>query len=146
MNPSREAEALVELWQQLQEAQVAGDAQRLASLRLLAEAQTRRAGASGEWELLAREAGRHTARVDEQAETQPTAAVGAEATVAQYKPAEEPTVGEASAPDAATEEADEARAGSGGRRLGPIVWVVILVGYIVLQVINRLAGGDGPQP
>ncbi len=146
MNPSREAEELVQLWQQLQEAQVAGDVQRLASLHRLAEAQSRRAGASGEWELLAREAGRHTARVHEQAEAQPRAGVGAGAPVAQYEPVEEPRVDEVSAPEAATEPADEARAGSRGRGLAPIIWLVIIVGYLVLQVIGRLAGGDGPQP
>ena len=73
MNATREAEELVRLWQELQQAQVAGDAARLEALRVRAEAQARRPDASREWELLAREAGKHSVHVHEAREAQPTA-------------------------------------------------------------------------
>ncbi|HVM68512.1 MAG TPA: hypothetical protein VM204_01580 [Gaiellaceae bacterium] len=145
MDPTREAEELVRLWQELQLAQVAGDAQRLASLRIHAESRARRPGASPEWQALAREAGRYTAQIHEQVEAQPTAGVGAEA-MPQYEaaPPAHYEVDEVSAPDAAMEPAEEAGTRGRGRGLGPIVWLVIIVGYLVLQVIGGLTGGEGP--
>ena len=135
MNATREAEALVRRWQELQEAQVSGDPRRLASLAAYAAAQARQAGASGEWDLLAREAERHWQHVHE---AQPTAGVAARGSHA----LEELQLDEVSAPDASAEPAESAP--SQGRSLGPFIWLAILVGYIVLQVINGLNGGEGP--
>ncbi|MDQ3992401.1 MAG: hypothetical protein M3229_01945 [Actinomycetota bacterium] len=140
MNAPREAQELVRLWQELQEAQVAGDGARLTGLRLHAEAQARRPDASPEWELLAREADKHSSRVSEAREAQPTAGVAAEARAESYRVEEEWELDEVSAPDAAREPAEETT--SRGRRLGPLIWVVILVGYLILQMLNGLNGGD----
>jgi hypothetical protein len=138
VNATREAEELVRLWQELQAAQVAGDEARLASLRVRAEAEARRADASREWELLAREAGKHTTHVQEAREAQPTAGVGAEPTAQSYRIEEEFELDEVSAPDSATEPAEEA--GGRGRRIGPLIWVLVLIGYVLLQVLNGLNG------
>ena len=62
MNERHEAEELVLLWQELQEAQVAGDAERLAVLRRRAESESQRPDASREWQLLEQEAGRYRDR------------------------------------------------------------------------------------
>jgi len=141
VNATREADELVRLWQELQVAQVSGDAARLAALRIHAEAQSRRPDASPEWELLAREAGRQAGHVHEARETQPTVGVAAGAGDVQYAE-HEWEVDEVSAPDAATEPAEAGR--RRGRGLGPLIWVVILVGYLILQLINGLTGGEGP--
>lgn len=137
MDATREAEELVRLWQELQSAQVTGDEARLASMRVRAEAEARRPGASPEWELLAREAGKHSSHVHEAREAQPTAGVGADQG-AQYRVEEEWEVDEVSAPDSATEPAEEGA--RRGRGLGPLIWVVILIGYVILQVLNGLNG------
>jgi hypothetical protein len=134
---TREAQELVRLWQELQAAQVTGDEARLASMRVRAEAEARRPGASPEWELLAREAGKHSSHVHEAREAQPTAGVGGDSH-AQYRVEEEWELDEVSAPDSATEPAEEGR--SRGRGLGPLIWVVILVGYVILQVLSGLNG------
>jgi hypothetical protein len=143
VDATREAEVLVQLWQELQEAQVAGDTRRLSSLRALAEAQARRPGASEEWELLAREANRHTARLHEQVESQPTAGVGADPSLGYSEPAARYELDEIGVPDSVLEPAEEGSTPSRGRRLGPIIWLVIIVGYLVLQVIGGLTG-DSP--
>jgi hypothetical protein len=137
VNATQEAEELVRLWQELQGAQVAGDAARLEALRARAEAQARRPDASREWELLAREAGKQSGHVHEAREAQPTAGVAAEPH-AQYKIEEEWELDEVSAPDSATEPAEEAeRRGPG---LGPIIWIVIVVGYVILQILSGVNG------
>jgi hypothetical protein len=143
MDATREAELLVQLWQELQEAQVAGDTRRLSSLRALAEAQVRRPDASGEWELLAREAGRHTSRLHEQVEAQPTAGVGADPAAVYSERADGYVLDEVGVPDSVLEPAEEGSTPSRGRRLGPIIWLLIVVGYLVLQVIGGLTG-DSP--
>jgi hypothetical protein len=137
VNATREAEELVRLWQELQQAQVAGDAARLEALRARAEAQARRPEASREWELLAREAGKHSGHVYEAREAQPTAGVAAEPR-AQYRVEEERELDEVSAPDSAEEPVEEA--GRRGRRLGPIIWVVIVIGYVLLQILSGVNG------
>ncbi len=137
MNATQEAEELVRLWQELQQAQVAGDAARLEALRARAEAQARRPEASREWELLAREAGKHSGHVHEAREAQPTAGVAAEPR-AQYRVEEEWELDEVSAPDSATEPAEEA--GRRGRGLGPIIWAVIVIGYVLLQILSGVNG------
>ena len=137
MNATREAEELVRLWQELQQAQVAGDAARLEALRVRAEAQARRPDASREWELLAREAGKHSGHVREAREAQPTAGVAAEPR-AEYRVEEEWELDEVSAPDSATEPGEEA--GRRGRGLGPIIWAVIVIGYVLLQILSGVNG------
>jgi hypothetical protein len=137
MNATREEEELVKLWQELQSAQVAGDEGRLEALRLRAEAQARRPDASREWELLAREAGKHSSHVHEAREAQPTAGVAAEPS-AQYRVEEDWQLDEVSAPDSATEPAEESE--RRGRGLGPIIWALILIGYIILQALSGLNG------
>ena len=141
MDATREAEELVRLWQELQVAQVSGDVRRLAGLRALAEAQSRRPDASPEWELLAREAARYTGQVHEQVEAQPTVGVGADPGAA-YTPDAEYELEEVAAPDAVLEPAEEGTGRSRGRGLGPIIWLVIIVGYLILQVIGGLTGGE----
>jgi hypothetical protein len=138
VNATREAEELVRLWQDLQAAQVKGDQAQLESLRRRAEAEARRPGASPEWELLAREAGKHSTHVHEAREAQPTAGVGADPSAQSDRVEEEWELDEVSAPDSATEPAEEGR--SRGRGLGPLIWVVILVGYLILQVLSGLNG------
>jgi hypothetical protein len=144
VDTTREADELVRRWQELQAAQVAGDLRALATLRLLAEAQARRPGASGEWELLAREAGRYTSQLGEQVEAQPTAAVGVESAHGGFEPVEQYHLDEVSVPDSAWEPADEEQTPRRGRGLGPIIWLVIVVGYLLLQVIGGLTGGESP--
>lgn len=140
MDATREAEELVRLWQDLQSAQVAGDARRLAGLASYAAARAEQPGASPEWAQLAREAGRNTERLMEQAEAQPTAGVGEETGEAVYE------LEEILAPDAAREPAEEgASTGSGRRRgVGQLLWVVLILGYLLLQVIGNLGDGGGP--
>ena len=135
MDETREAEELVGLWQQLQTAQVAGDAGRLEALRRLAEARAKAPGASGEWGLLAREAGRHRQALGQQREAQPDVAIGG------ASEAPEP-VDVVAAPETAREPAEEAERERQGFRLGPLIWVVILVGYLLLQFFGN--GGEGP--
>jgi hypothetical protein len=137
VNATREAEELVRLWQELQKAQVAGDAGRLEALRARAEAQARRPDASREWELLAREAGKHSGHVHEAREAQPTAGVAAEPH-APNRVEEDWELDQASAPDSAEEPAEEA--GRRGRGLGPIIWIVIVVGYVLLQILSGVNG------
>jgi hypothetical protein len=137
VNATREAEELVRLWQELQAAQVTGDEGRLASLRARAEAEARRPDASPEWQLLAREAGKQSSHVQEAREAQPTAGVGTDER-AQYRVEEEWELDEVSAPDSATEPAEEGS--SRGRRLGPLIWLVILVGYVILQALSGVNG------
>ena len=137
MNATQEAEELVRLWQELQGAQVAGDAGRLEALRVRAEAQARRPDASREWELLAREAGKHSGHVHEAREAQPTAGVATEPREP-YRVEEEWELDEVSAPDSATEPAE--KAGRRGRGLGPIIWAVIVIGYVLLQILSGVNG------
>jgi hypothetical protein len=137
VNATQEAEELVRLWQELQAAQVAGDEARLSRLRARAEVEARRPDASREWELLAREAGKHAEHVHEAREAQPTAGVGAEPST-QYRVEQEWELDEVSAPDSATEPAEET--GGRGRGLGPLIWVVIVVGYLILQVLSGVNG------
>jgi hypothetical protein len=138
VNATQEAEELVRLWQELQKAQVTGDQAALATLRARAEAAARRPDASREWELLAREAGKHSTHVQEAREAQPTAGVGADPSAQSYRVEEEWELDEVSAPDSATEPAEES--GGRGRGLGPLIWLVIVVGYLILQVLNGLNG------
>ena len=128
MNPRREAEELVQLWQELQEAQVAGDARRLMLLQRRAEAESRQEGASEEWRLLADDAARHADRLHEEVAAQPSAGVGTDTVV----------LNEASAPEPV-----ETRRRRG--RTGTLIWLAILVGWIVLQILQGIGGGDG-QP
>jgi hypothetical protein len=137
VSATQEADELVRLWQELQAAQVTGDVARLEALRRRAEGQAGRTDASREWELLAREAGKHSGHVQEAREAQPTAGVGSDPT-AQYRVEEEWELDEVSAPDSATEPAE--KTGRRGRGLGPIIWVVILVGYLILQFLSGLNG------
>ena len=123
MDGRREAEELVRLWQELQEAQVAGNAQRLEGLRRHAEAESRRPGASEEWALLEREAGRHTDRLHEAIEAQPSVGVG-DAT-------ETVTIDAESAPEPV-----EGRRGRG--KVGSLIWLAILLGWVALQIIGGL--------
>ena len=85
-----------------------------------------------------REAGKHSGHVQEAREAQPTAGVGADPT-AQYRVEEEWELDEVSAPDSATEPAEEAGRRR-GRGLGPLIWVVILIGYLILQVLGGVNG------
>ncbi len=121
----REAEELVGLWQELQDAQVAGDAGRLDRIRRRAEAESAREGASEEWRLLAEDAARHTDRLQDELEAQPTAGVGADAVVLDAESAPEPV------------------AGRKGRGKGSLIWLAFLVGWILLQVFQAAGGGDG---
>ena len=126
MDPKREAEELVRLWQELQEAQVAGDAGRLDRLRRRGEAESRHEGASEEWRLLADAAGRHLERLQGELEAQPSVGVGGDTVVLDAEPAPEPLEG-------------ERKRG----RTGSLIWLAIVVGWIMLQVFQAVAGGDG---
>lgn len=121
MNDTREAEELVGLWQELQEAQVAGNAARLESLRRRAEAETRREGASGEWTLLEHEAGRHAERLHEAVVAQPSVGVDGESVPVDVESAPEPV---------------EGRRGRG--KVGSLIWLAILLGWVVLQIVGGL--------
>jgi hypothetical protein len=135
VDETREAEELVGLWQELQAAQVAGDLRRLVALQRLAEGRARRPGASGEWALLAREAGRHTGDLHEEAQARPTAGVGE---TAASPPAElEPVV----LPDGVDDAEEGPSESRRGFRLGPLIWLVIIVAYVLLQVLGN--AGDG---
>jgi hypothetical protein len=125
MDARREAEELVGLWQELQDAQVAGDAGRLDRLRRRAEAESAHEGASDEWRLLAEDAARHVDRLQDELEAQPTAGVGADAVVLDTESAPEPV---------------EARKGRGK---GGLIWLAFVVGWILLQVFQAAGGGDG---
>lgn len=127
VNSTREAEELVRLWQELQVAQVAGDAERLAALRGRAEAESRQEGASGEWRLLAEDAARHAERLNETLAEQPSVGVG-DAT-------ETVTVDTESTPEPV-----EGRRGPGK---GSLIWLVILVAWVVLQIVAGLGGENG---
>lgn len=135
MDANREAEELVELWQELQAMQVAGDTRALALLQRFASERAARPDASPEWQLLAREAGRHTERLADQVAAQPTVGVGADAGPASYE------LEEVAAPDAAREPAEE-KQGRGGLRPVQLLWVVLVLGYLLLQLIGNV--GDGP--
>ena len=137
MDATREAEELVELWQALQEAQVAGDARRLEELRRLGEARAKRPGASSEWSLLAREAGRHTGDLREEVEEQPTV-------VAADRGAAPVERDEMSVPDTSDEPAEQEEGGRRGFRLGPLIWIVIVAVYVLLQVLG--GNGEGAVP
>lgn len=138
MDATREAEELVGLWQALQEAQVAGDARRLEELRRLGEARAKRPGASDEWSLLAREAGRHTGALREEVEEQPTivAVDGGGAAPVERE--------EMSAPDTVDEPTEQEEGGRRGFRLGPLIWIVIVAVYVLLQVLG--GNGEGAVP
>jgi hypothetical protein len=141
VDATREAEELVALWQELQAAQVAGDVRRLEGLRRLAEARAQRPDASGEWRLLAREAGRHTGDLREEVEAAPTVGVG-DAAAARVERAEPVDV---SLPDAAREPAEEgAPERERGFRLGPLIWIVIIAAWVLLQVLGGT--GEGAIP
>ncbi len=125
MNGRREDEELVRLWQELQEAQVAGDVERLEGLRRRAEAESGRPGASEEWPLLEREAGRHAERLHEAVVAQPSVGIGDETVTVDAESAPEPV---------------EGRSGPGK---GSLIWLVILVGWVVLQIVGGLGGENG---
>ena len=129
-----EAEELVRLWQRLQEAQVAGDLEGLASLRRYAELESKRPDASDEWRLLAREAGRHAERRHEEREEQPSVVVAGETVPPDAVPA--PDREPASEP-----EPEPAAGRSGRRRIGGLIWIAILVAWVALQILQ--GGGDG---
>ena len=125
MNGTREAEELVRLWQELQEGQVAGSAQRLEDLRRRAEAESRRPDASEEWQLLEQEAGRHAERLQEAVVAQPSVGVGDESLPVDAESAPEPV---------------------GGRRgpgKGSLIWLAILLGWVVLQILQGVGGENG---
>ena len=122
MDGKREAEELVRLWQELQEAQVAGDVQRLEGLRRRAEGESGRAGASEEWGLLEREAARHAERLHESVVAQPSVGVGDETVPVDAESAPEPV---------------EGRSGPGK---GSLIWLLILVGWVVLQILQGVGG------
>lgn len=125
-----EAEELVRLWQQLQEAQVAGDPAALASLRRYAELESKRPDASDEWRLLAREAGRHADGRREEREEQPSVQVADEPVTLDVEPARD------------VEQTPEPVAGRGGRRrIGGLIWIAVLVAWVALQILQ--GGGDG---
>lgn len=128
---NREAEELVRLWQELQEAQVTRDAERLTWLHRRAEAESRHEDASEEWRLLADDAARHADRLRAELAAQPSAGVAGDAAV---------VVDSASAPESAPEPEP-----TGGRRgrTGSLIWLAILVGWILLQVFQAVTGGDG---
>jgi len=125
-----EAEELVRLWQRLQEAQVAGDLEELASLRRYAELESKRPDASDEWRLLAREAGRHAERRQEEHQEQPSMHRAHETVPRDVEPARD------------VEQTPEPVAGRGGRRrIGGLIWIAILVAWVALQILQ--GGGDG---
>lgn len=128
---NREAEELVRLWQELQEAQVTGDVERLTWLQRRAEAESRHEEASEEWRLLADDAARHADRLRAELAAQPSAGVAGDAVV---------VVDTASASESAPEPEP-----AGGRRgrTGSLIWLAILVGWILLQVFQAATGGDG---
>ena len=131
MDRNREAEELVRLWQELQEAQVTGDVERLTRLHRRAEAESKHEDASEEWRLLAGDAARHADRLRAELAAQPSAGVAGDAAV---------VVDTASAPETAPEaEPTQGRRG----RTGSLIWLAILVGWILLQVFQAVAGGDG---
>ena len=113
------------LWQELQEAQVAGDAQRLEGLRRRAEGEGGRPGASEEWGLLEREAGRHVEALNEAVDTQPSVGVGDDVVPVEAESTPEPV---------------EGRSGPGK---GSLIWLVILVGWVVLQILQGVGGENG---
>jgi hypothetical protein len=125
MNGRREEEELVRLWQELQVAQVAGDARRLEELRRRAEAESGRPDASEEWQLLEREAGRHAEQLHEAVEAQPSVGVDGEAVPVDVESAPEPVGG---------------RSGPGK---GSLIWLLILVGWVVLQIVQGVGGENG---
>lgn len=110
------------LWQELQEAQVAGDAQRLEGLRRRAESESGRAGASEEWGLLEQEAGRHAEALHEAVVAQPSVGVGDDLVPVDVESTPEPV---------------EGRSGPGK---GSLIWLVILVGWVVLQILQGVGG------
>ena len=121
------------LWQRLQEAQVAGDLGELAALGRYAELESKRPDASDEWRLLAREAGRHAVQRQEEHAEQPSVLVGGETAApdtapGRVEPAPEP-------------EPQPATGKSGGRRIGGLIWIAILVAWVALQILQ--GGGDG---
>jgi len=131
VNETREAEELVRLWQELQAAEVAGDAGRISAIRTLADANARRPEASGEWALLAREAARHLGGGREQVKATPTPHLGDETTAAEPEGVEEVVL------------ADDEPGRGGGLRLGPLIWVVVVVGYLLLQLLGNVGEGGG---
>jgi hypothetical protein len=120
-----EAEELVRLWQELQQAQVAGDADRLEWLRRRAEAEGKGEDASDEWASLAEEAGRYADRLHEERGEQPSAGIGDDAVPVDVESAPEPVEG-------------------GGRRRGrkgSLIWLAFLLGWVVLQIVQASATG-----
>jgi len=142
MGANREAEELVRLWQELQEAQVAGDARGLAELRVRADAESRRDGASEEWGLLAREAGRDAERLQGEVVAQPTAAVGAGAV--DTVTVDTVTIDTTDTASVDTESAAEPV--TGGRRVnkkGSLIWLAFVLGWVVLQIVRNIGDGNG---
>ena len=125
MRMTDEDAQLVELWQQLQEAIVRGDERRLARLHARASREEGR-----EWAQLAEEAERHAGQLRAQREAEPGAAIGGGG-------------GGGAADYVATEEAaeDVVRRSSPARRIGNLIWLLLLLGYIALQFFSQ--GGDG---
>ncbi len=135
----REAEELVVLWQELQAAQVAGDAERLSWLQRRAEAESRHEDASDEWRLLAEDAGRHAERLQGELAAQPSADVAGSTVVVDTQSLPEQATSQPST-ESATEPAER-----GGRRgrTGSLIWLAIVVGWILLQLVQAIGGGDG---
>jgi hypothetical protein len=126
---NREAEELVRLWQELQEAQVTGDVERLTWLHRRAEAESRDEEASEEWRLLADDAARQADRLRAELAAQPSAGVAGDAVVV--------------VDTAPTSESAPEPAGGRRGRTGSLIWLAILVGWILLQVFQAATGGDG---
>ena len=123
MRGTHEDEQLVELWQELQAAQVEGSARRLAALRAHAVARAQRDDAPREWALLADEAGRFLEQLNQAAGAQPS--VGVEGELGELD--------EQSAPQPVARRP--------GLRLAPLLWVVVLAVYLLVQFLSGT--GDG---
>ena len=133
MDATRESEELVRLWQELQEAQVAGDAGRLAALQARAAAEGQRVGASGEWALLQREAGRNAERLRDDVAARPNVEVAGSS---EPVPVETVRVDTDSPPEPVP----------GGRKAskkGSLIWLAFVVGWVLLQVVQGLGGENG---
>lgn len=123
MYGTHEDEQLVELWQELQAAQVEGDARRLTSLRAHAVALAQRDDAPREWALLADEAGRFLEQLNQAYVAQPSVGVEGELVELDEESAPEPV------------------ARRRGLRLAPLLWVVVLAAYLLFQILSGT--GDG---
>jgi cell division septum initiation protein DivIVA len=134
VDATRESEELVTLWQELQEAQVTGDARTLSSIGARAAAESGREGASGEWALLAREAGRNAERVHDEAAAEASVAVGAADDTA-LDNVLDTVPGE-------TEQAPEGeQTGRRRGRKGSLIWIAFVLGWALLQIVQGFGEG-----